>query len=219
MSPEASSQPHDDAREAISDYGRKLLDDDLTTGTGGNLSARLDEKHIAISPSGVPYEEIDPSDVPVVRTDGTVVEGTTEPSTELPMHLAVYDRRPDVDGVVHTHSPYATTFASLGESIPASHYLIAFTGTEVPVAEYETHATEALGDAAVDALGESFNAALLRNHGVLTADGSLEDAYTVALMVEYCARIHYQARAIGEPEVLPDDEIDRLRGKLDSYGQ
>ncbi|WP_324760769.1 class II aldolase/adducin family protein [Haloarcula montana] len=211
--------PHYDTRNAICEYGRSLLEDDLTTGTGGNLSARLDEDHIAISPSGVPYEEIAPSDVPVVRTDGTVVEGEIDPSTELPMHLEVYEQRPDVGGVVHTHSPYATTFASLGEAIPASHYLLAFTGTEVPVAEYETHATQALGDAAVEALGDSYNATLLRNHGVLTADDSLEDAYTVALMVEYCARIHHQACAIGEPEILPDEEIDRLRGKLDSYGQ
>ncbi|MBX0322140.1 class II aldolase/adducin family protein [Halomicroarcula sp. F13] len=211
--------PYHETRSAICEYGRSLLDDDLTTGTGGNLSARLDEDHVAISPSGIPYADIEPADVPVVRTDGTVVEGDVDPSTELPMHLEVYDQRPDVGGVVHTHSPYATTFASLGEAIPASHYLLAFTGSEVPVAEYETHATQALGDAAVEALGEDYHATLLRNHGVLTADESLEDAYTVALMVEYCARIHYQARAIGDPEILPDAEIERLQGKLDSYGQ
>lgn len=209
---------HYETRSAICEYGRNLLEDDLTTGTGGNLSARLDENHVAISPSGVPYEDIDLLDVSIVRTDGTVVEGDADPSTELPMHLAVYEQRSDVNGVVHTHSPYATTFASLGEAIPASHYLLAFTGSEVPVTEYETHATQALGEATVDALGESFNAALLRNHGVLTADTSLDDAYTVALMVEYCARIHYQARSIGDPEILPADEINRLRGKLDSYG-
>lgn len=208
-----------EARKAICDYGRSLLDDDLTTGTGGNLSARIDGDYIAISPSGVPYEEIEPPDVPVVRTDDTVVAGDVEPSTELPMHLAVYERRGDVGGVVHTHSPYATTFASLGEAIPASHYLVAFAGSEVPVAAYETHATQALGDAAVEALGESCDATLLRNHGVLTVGESLEDAYTVALMVEYCARIHYQARVIGDPEILPNEEIDRLREKLSSYGQ
>lgn len=210
---------YDEARESICEYGRQLLADDLTTGTGGNLSVRLDEDRIAISPSGIPYGEIDPEDVPVVSMDGTVVEGDAEPSTELPMHLAVYRERPDVGGVVHTHSPNATTFASLGEPIPASHYLISFTGTEVPVAEYETHATPKLGEAAVDALGEEFNATLLRNHGVLTADESLDDAYTVALMVEYVARIHYQARAIGDPEILPDEEIHRLTDKLDGYGQ
>lgn len=208
-----------DARRTICEYGRQLLADDLTTGTGGNLSARVGEDRIAISPSGVPYEDIEPADVPVVRTDGTVIKGDIEPSSELPMHLAVYEARPDVGGVVHTHSPYATTFASLGEPIPASHYLLAFAGSEVPVTRYETHATPEIGEAAVDALGEETSATLLRNHGVLTADASLEDAYTVAQMVEFCARIHHQARAVGEPEVLPDDEMERLAEKLDAYGQ
>lgn len=208
-----------DTRSTICEYGRSLPEDDLTTGTGGNLSARLDDDHVAISPSGIPYEEVAVEDVPVVRMDGTVVEGEADPSTELPMHLAVYRERPDVGGIVHTHSPYATTFASLGEAIPASHYLLAFAGTEVPVASYETHASEALGEAAVDALGDDFNATLLRNHGVLTADESLAAAYDVALMVEYCARIHHQARCIGDPEVLPDEEVEAVAAKLDSYGQ
>ena len=214
-----SQLTYEDERTAICDYGRSLLEDDLTTGTGGNLSVRLEADRIAISPSGVPYEDVNPKDVPVVDTDGTVLAGELDPSTELPMHLAVYAERPGVGGVVHTHSPYATTFASLGEAIPASHYLLSFTGSKVPVAEYRTHATTDLGEAAVDALGSEYNATLLRNHGVLTADESLEDAYTVALMVEYCARIHYQARAIGEPEILPDEEVDRLSRKLDNYGQ
>lgn len=210
---------YSDTRRTICEYGRQLLDDGLTTGTGGNLSARVDDDHVAISPSGVPYGEISPADVPVVRMDGSVVEGDFDPSTELPMHLAVYEARPDVGGVVHTHSPYATTFASLGEPIPASHYLVAFAGSKIPVAEYETHATPELGAAAVDALGDSFDATLLRNHGVLTASDTLDDAYTVALMVEFCARIHHQARAIGEPEILPDEEIARLSDKLEGYGQ
>jgi L-fuculose-phosphate aldolase len=214
----ATDESQYDARQRICEYGRGLLADDLTTGTGGNLSTRIDTDHIAISPSGIPYEEIEPPDVPIVRTDGTVVEGA-DPSTELPMHLAVYERRSDVGGVVHTHSPYATTFAALGEPIPASHYLVAFAGSEVPVAPYTTHATEALGETAVDALGDEYNATLLANHGVLAADESLDDAYTVAQMVEYCARIHYQASVVGDPEILPDEELDRLRGKLSAYGQ
>jgi L-fuculose-phosphate aldolase len=206
-------------RKEIREYGCQLLEDDLTTGTGGNLSVRLDDDRVAISPSGVPYEEVVIEDVPVTTTEGTAVSGAYDPSTELPMHLTVHEQRSDVEAVVHTHSPYATTFASLGEPIPASHYLVAFAGTEVPVTSYETHATQELGDAAVDALGESAKATLLRNHGVLTVGESLEDAYTVALMVEYCARIHYQAQAIGEPEILPDDEVERLQGKLDGYGR
>lgn len=214
----ASDRPDIEPRRTICEYGRRLLEDGLTTGTGGNLSVRIDENTIAISPSGVPYGDVTPEDVPVVTMDETVVDGLESPSTELPMHLAVYRARPDVGGVVHTHSPFATTFASLRQPIPASHYLVAFAGPEVPVADYRTHATPELGVAAVDALGEACNATLLANHGVLTVEESLESAYSVALMVEFCARIHQQACAIGNPELLPADEIERLEAKLDGYG-
>lgn len=210
--------PYHDERDAVREYGVELLERGLTEGTGGNLSVRIDDEHIAISPSGVPYGDVDVWDVPVVDFDGNVLAGDREPSTELPMHLAVYEKREDVGGIVHTHSPYATAYAALGESIPASHYLVAFAGTKVPVAEYRTHATPELGAAATDALGNEFNATLLKNHGVLTADDSLASAFDVAQMVEYCARIHHLASTVGTPDILPDDEIRRVQDKLESYG-
>ena len=207
-----------DKRDAIREYGVELIERGLTEGTGGNLSVRIDDEHIAISPSGVPYSDIDVWDVPVVDLDGNVLTGDREPSTELPMHLAVYTQRDDVGGVVHTHSPYATSFAALGKPIPASHYLVAFAGTHVPVAEYRTHATPELGEAATEALGDEFNATLLKNHGVLTAGDSLASAFDVAEMVEYCARIHHLASTVGTPDILSDDEIRRIQGKLENYG-
>lgn len=213
-----TEDPYHDERDAIREYGIELIERGLTEGTGGNLSMRIDDEHIAISPSGVPYSEIDVWDVPVVDLDGNVLTGDREPSTELPMHLAVYERRDDVGGVVHTHSPYATSFAALGEPIPASHYLVAFAGTHIPVAEYRTHATPELGEAATKSLGDEFNATLLKNHGVLTADDSLTSAFDVAEMVEYCARIHHLASTVGTPDILPDEEIRRIQGKLESYG-
>lgn len=217
MSQENQELYHDE-RKAIRDYGVELLEQGLTEGTGGNLSVHVDDDRVAISPSGIPYDDIAVWDVPVVDLDGTVITGDREPSTELPMHLSVYRRRDDVDGVVHTHSPYATAFAALGRPIPASHYLVAFAGTEVPVADYETHATAELGSKATDALGEEHHATLLKNHGVLTAADSLSSAFDVAQMVEYCARVHHLASTVGEPDVLPDEEIRRVQGKLESYG-
>lgn len=211
-------QLHHEERESICEYGIRLLEEDLTTGTGGNLSVRIDDEHVAISPSGISYDEIAVWDVPVVDLDGTIITGDCEPSTELPMHLSVYEQRDDVRGIVHTHSPYATTFAALGEPIPASHYLVARAGTEVPVARYETHATPELGTAATDALGEEFNATLLKNHGVLTAADSLASAFDVALMVEFCARIHHLASTVGDPHILSDTEIRQVQDKLDGYG-
>jgi len=205
-------------RTTVSELGARMLADGLTKGTGGNISIRAGDT-VAISPSGMPYDEITPADVPLVDYEGAVVEGDRTPSSEVRMHTGVLREREDVGAVVHTHSPYASTFASLAEPIPASHYLIAFAGDEVPVAGYDVPGSEALGGLAADALGDEYNACLLQNHGVLTVGENLEAAYENALMVEYCARIHYQATDIGEPELLPDEEIDTLFERFADYGQ
>ncbi|AGB37091.1 class II aldolase/adducin family protein [Natronococcus occultus] len=219
---EATEVPVGDAlqaeRAAVSELGRQMLEDGLTKGTGGNVSSRNGEE-VAINPSGVPYEEITPETVPLVDLQGEQVAGKLPASSESPMHTAIYRAREDVGGVVHTHSPYASTFASLQEPIEASHYLIAFAGDQVPVTAYETPATEALGELAVEALGDEYGACLLGNHGVITIGESVEEAYEIALMTEYCARIHYQARSVGEPKILADTEIKTLTERFADYGQ
>ena len=204
-------------RQAVGETGVAMLEQGLTKATGGNVSGRVGDDYVAVSPSGIPYEEIDPADVPVVDLDAELVDGELKPSAETPMHTAVYRKRDDVGGIIHTHSPYASTFASLSEPIEASHYLIAYAGDEVPVAPYETYGTEELGAVAAETLGDEYNACLLENHGVLTVGETIEGAFETALMVEYCARIHFQARAIGEPTILPDEEVDRLVDRFDSY--
>ncbi|MFB6122181.1 MAG: class II aldolase/adducin family protein [Haloferacaceae archaeon] len=208
----------DDARRDVRAYGRRLVDEGLTTGTGGNLSARVDD-HVAVSPSGVPYEEISPQDVPVLSLAGERVGEGREPSVELDLHLAAYRARDDVGGVVHTHSPYATTYAALGEPIPAVHYLVAAAGGPVPVAPYARFGTEELADVAVETLGTERDACLLANHGVVAVGDSLPDAFETAVAVEYAARIAYQAAAIGDPVELDADRISDLRDALDDYGR
>ncbi|WP_229123076.1 class II aldolase/adducin family protein [Halapricum desulfuricans] len=205
-------------REKVSELGREMLEQGLTKGTGGNISVRSGDR-VAISPSGMDYTEITPEDVPVVDLDGNRIEGDRKPSSEIAMHTGILRERDDVGGVVHNHSPYASTFASLGEPVPASHYLIAFVGDEIPVAPYETYGTPELAEAALEALGEEYNACLLENHGVVAVGGSVDAAFEVAMMVEYCARIHYQAVSIGEPNVLPDEEVDTLIERFAGYGQ
>jgi L-fuculose-phosphate aldolase len=219
-SPAVAPDPEEleDERQLVADLGRQMLADELTKGTGGNVSVRNGDR-VAINPSGIPYEDVDASTVPLVTVDGEQIAGAKAASSETPMHTAIYRERDDVGGVVHTHSPYASTFASLGEPITASHYLIAFAGDQIPVTEYVEPASEALGQEAVDTLGDEYNACLLKNHGVIAVGGSLEAAYEVALMVEYCARIHYQALSVGDPEILPDEEIDNLLERFADYGQ
>lgn len=204
------------AQERIAQKGREILEEGLTQRTSGNVSLRLDADRVAISPSGVPYHEITPDDVPIVSLDGDALRGDREPSSETPMHTEVYQHRDDVDGIVHTHSPYATTFASLGATIEPAHYLMAFAGQEVRTAEYGRNGTAELAHKAMDTLGDD-NAVLLRNHGVLAVGPSLEDAHNVASRVEYCARIYYQASQLGDPELVEEDEMEDLIDYFQDY--
>lgn len=206
-------------REQVGDLGRRMLEQDLTYGTGGNVSVRESDR-VAMSPSGVPYEEVTADNVPLVNLDGERVDGDLKPSNETPMHTIIYREREDVGAIIHTHSPYASTFASLNQPIPASHYLIAYIGQEIPVAGYEPPGTEALGRLAADNMGNDHDAVLLKNHGVIAVGPTAEAAFEVAMMVEYCAQIHYQACAIGEPEILPKEAVSDLRTMFtEEYGQ
>jgi L-fuculose-phosphate aldolase len=204
-------------RETVTDTGVDMVAQELTKGTGGNVSARTDDGNVVISPSGVPYDDIDLEEVPAVTVNGEQVAGDLSPSSETPMHTTVYAGRADIGGIVHTHSPYASTFASLREPIPASSYLIAYAGHEVPVAGYAPPGSEELANDALDALGETTNACLLANHGVLAIGDSVKKAFENALIVEHCARIQYQASAIGDPVVLSDREVDDLITGFDDY--
>jgi len=210
--------PLEAERTKVSELGKEMLEQGLTKGTGGNISARNGDQ-VAISPSGVPYKEISPDDVPIVDLNGNQVAGKRDPSSEVAMHTGILREREDVGGVVHNHSPYATTFASLGEPIPASHYLIAYVGDKIPVAPYERFATPELAEAALDTLGQEYSACLLENHGVVTVGQNVDAAFEVAMMVEYCARIHYQALDIGEPNILSDEEVDGLIESFEGYGE
>ncbi|HOI16311.1 MAG TPA: L-fuculose-phosphate aldolase [Geobacteraceae bacterium] len=206
-------------RDDITFFGRKLLAAGLTTGTGGNLSIfSHGDGLIAISPSGVEYEEMTPADVPVVDFSGVTVEGRRKPSSELDFHRALYRRRADIRAVVHTHSVYATTMACLNWEIPAVHYLVAFSGHKVPLAPYATFGTPELAANVAESIGD-FNAVLLANHGLVTVGENLATAFAVAEEIELVARIYYQAKCIGDPVILPDGEMSRVVEKFASYGR
>lgn len=206
-------------REEIVRFGRKLVSARLTSGTGGNLSV-MDRGAglVAISPSGMEYDETEPADVPVLDLDGTGVDGERRPSSELGFHLALYRQRPDIRAVVHTHSVYATTMACLQWEIPAVHYLVAFSGHKVPLAPYATFGTPELADSVAESIG-GHNAVLLANHGLVTVGPNLATAFAVAEEIELVARIYYQARCIGEPAIVPHDEMERVIAKFAVYGQ
>lgn len=212
----SQTRPMEAEREAVATLGLEMLERGLTTGSGGNVSVRSGDR-VAVSPSGIPYADVTPSAVPIVDLDGVQRSGELAPSNETPMHTLLYQHREDIRGVIHTHSPYACTFASLGQPIPASHYLIAYAGKEIPVAGYEPPGTEALGRLAVDAMGADHDACLLQNHGVMAVGENGQGALETAEMVEFCARIHYQAVAIGEPVIMDDADLEYLLEMFGTY--
>jgi len=206
-------------RSLIVDYGKRLLASGLTVGTGGNLSV-FDRAsgYVAISPSGLDYENTQPEDIVIVDMKGVIVDGQRRPSSEFAMHSGMYEKRPDINAVVHTHSAFATTLACLECSLPAVHYLIGFAGKEVKCAPYATFGTQELADSACRTIGED-KAVLLAHHGLLTAGADIGEAFMVAEQVEYCAELYWRARAIGKPDVIPDSEMNRIIDKFNDYGR
>jgi L-ribulose-5-phosphate 4-epimerase len=199
----------------------ELLRWGLVTWTSGNVSGRDPQTgNIVIKPSGVPYEELTPDNMVVVDLDGGVVEGPLRPSVDTATHLYVYRHRPDIGGVVHTHSPYATSFAALGESIPV--YLTAMGdefGTEIPISAYCEIGGEQIGREIVRCIGDS-PAILIRSHGVFTIGPDARSAVKAAVMTEDVAKTVHLALQRGQPAPLPPDEVARLRrAYLENYGQ
>lgn len=206
-------------RHQIVKYGKKLVTTNLTNGTGGNLSMINREKEmIAISPSGMDYFETTPEDIVITDLNGNIIEGHNKPSSEFNFHLALYDHKPQINAVVHTHSVYATTLACLGWELPAVHYMVAFSGNKVPVATYETFGTEALANAIIEGI-EDYNAILLANHGLITTANNIETAFAAAEEIEFTARVYYQSKSIGEPVILNDQQMNVVIEKFKTYGQ
>jgi L-fuculose-phosphate aldolase len=206
-------------RRQIVFYGKKMITAGLTRGTGGNLSIyRRRENLIAISPSGIDYFDTRAADVTVVDTGGARVEGKRVPSTEMPMHLAVYARRNDLHALVHTHSPFATTLACLQLDLPPLHYALGFAGAAVRCAPYATFGSAQLARAAVRSM-QNAKAVLLANHGLLAGGRTLAEAFYVAEMVEYCAELYCRALSLGKPKIISAREMRRVSGKLSTYGK
>lgn len=193
----------------------------LVTWTGGNVSARDPESGlVVIKPSGVMYEDLRPEDHVVVDLEGDIVEGTLKPSSDTASHLYIYRHRPDVNGVVHTHSPYATAFAALGKPIPV--YLTAIAdefGGPIPCAGFALIGGEEIGQQVVEHIGSSA-AVLLKNHGVFTIGGTVRDAVKAAVMVEDIARSVWLALQLGQPDEIPAEDVAKLHHRYKYvYGQ
>ena len=188
----------------------------LVVGTAGNVSARAGEL-IAVTPSGLDYAELSAELVGVHRLDGEPVEAPLRPSSELPLHLAVYAAT-GAGAIVHTHSPAATATSALVDEVPAIHYQVAAFGGPVAVARYATYGTDELAASVVAALAGR-SACLMANHGAVTTGPDLRTALTRARALEWVCDVYLRAAAAGQPRLLPADEIEKVVAKLAGYGQ
>ncbi len=160
---------------------------------------------------GDPYNELNPVDTVVVDTTGKILEGN-RPSSELPLHLAIYEARPDVRAIIHTHSIYATACAVAGEAIPPSlEEMVQAVGGGVEVADYALPGTLELAQNAVAGLGGYLSAVLLSNHGAVACGPSLKEALLVAELVEKAAQIHSIAKQLGGVRRLCDEDVQLMR--------
>jgi L-ribulose-5-phosphate 4-epimerase len=208
-------------RQQVFEGNRMLPEAGLVTWTSGNVSGRDPETgHIVIKPSGVRYEAMRPEQMVVVDLAGRVIQGDLKPSVDAATHLYVYRHRPDVMGMVHTHSTFATAFAAVGKPIPVVLTAIADEfGGPIPLGDYCQIGGEEIGRELVRSIGDS-RAILIKNHGVFTIGPTVEAAVKAAVMVEDVARTVYYAMQLGQPDEIPPDEVARAHQVyLNDYGQ
>jgi len=208
-------------REKLWQLHLELPKQNLVAWTSGNVSERDKETgYVVIKPSGVRYEDLRPEHMVVVDLEGNVVEGNLKVSSDTASHLYIYRNRPDVNGVVHTHSAYATAFAAVGKSIPV--YLTAQAdefGGSIPCGGFALIGGEEIGRVVLESIGDS-KAVLLKNHGVFTIGSSAEAAVKAAVMVEDIAHTVWLALQIGRPDEISPELVEKLHYRYTHvYGQ
>ncbi|GAA3803460.1 class II aldolase/adducin family protein [Cellulomonas soli] len=196
-------------REEILYWCRESVRTGLNFNTQGNISVRLPEHEaIVITPSGIRYDVLTPDEMVVVGYDGVVREGDLFPSTETDVHLAHYRRRPEVNAIVHTESPYVNVFGALGKDIdPVLLNMVLYAKGAVPVMPFEFSTNSAFGERSAEILGDAVNAVVWANHGLLSVGEDLPGAFKVAVAVEANAQVLAGALALGTPRLLDLAEI------------
>jgi len=190
--------------ETVLAAAKELNDRGLVEGSSGNLSARIDEGHVCMTPSSIPYDEMVLDDLVVVDVDGNVVDGHRGPTSEKALHLACYRRYPEVGAVIHSHAVHATMFAVARQPIPAAIEEVAvYIGGDVPVCEYTMTGTDELGEVVAEQLAERA-AVLVANHGMVTVGPTMAKAMHAATLVERTAQIVHGARLLGQVHAVPE---------------
>ena len=191
------------ARDRVSSVSRRLAAAGLVFGTAGNVSERVGEL-IAITPTGAALKDLTADQITVIDRDGRVVDGELAPTSELDLHLGVYERY-GAGAVVHTHAPVATAVSCVVDELPCIHYQMLLLGGTVRVAPYRTFGTPALAEVTLDAL-EDRMAALMANHGAIVWAQDREHAFAQSELLEWACTVYWRAAAIGTPRALDDED-------------
>jgi L-fuculose-phosphate aldolase len=195
----------DTERRRLADACRRLASEGLVIGTAGNLSVRVDDRVLA-TPTGCVFSEVSGDDMTVVDLEGEVQDGGLAPTSELGLHLGVYDRYEWAGAVVHTHAPMATAVGCVVAELPPIHYQMLGLGGSVRVAPYATFGTDELHENVLAAL-DGHTAALMQNHGALTCGHTLDSALEAAFLLEWACSLYWHAKQIGEPSVLTEEQL------------
>ena len=205
-----SERSAQEIKEAVLRSAKEMLRSGLVEGTSGNLSGRLPDGNVVMTPSSLDYEQMELEDLVVVDPDGEVLEGERAPTTEKALHLACLRAHDDIGGVIHSHAMFASMFAVTRQPLPCViEEFDVFVGGEVPVAGYELTGSDELGEE-VARWVESRGAVLMANHGLLTVGKDIENAMKVAHLVERTAQIIWGARQLGELVPLPASTLERF---------
>ncbi len=206
----------DEARDAVLAAATELDRRGLVEGSSGNVSARIDDERVCLTPSSIPYEVMTTDDMVVVDLEGNVLEGDKSPTTERALHLSCYRAYPEIGGVIHSHPVYATMFAVARQPVPAAIEEVAiYIGGDIEVCEYTMTGTDELGEEVASHLADRA-ATLLANHGMVTVGKTVEKALHAAAVVERTAMIVWGARLLGETHSLPE-KVNRDFGGVYRY--
>ena len=205
------------ARVEIINAAKKMAGQNMLPGSWGNISVRVDEETFAVTPSGHGYDNLMPQDIVIVDATGNTLDGTLIPSSELPLHLAIYKAQPDAEAVVHTHSIYASACAAARRDIPPLiEDMVQIMGGPVHCAEYALPGTDELAQNVINAMGGK-RAALMANHGVACWGTTLDEAMMVAGIVEKAAQLYCITHSIGGAVLLPQSDIDAMHGFYEAH--
>ena len=202
-------------RAEVAQTALGLLTTGLIVNTSGNVSIRMGE-HVVITPSGRDYKSLTPRDIAVVDLKGNVVDGEMLPSSETPLHQAVYESNPEVGAIVHVHSVYATAVSTILDQLPAIHYQMTDLGGAVPVAPYRTFGTDELAEVTSQAL-QGRSAVIMKNHGSLTTANTLDKALGRCVTLEWCSKVYLKALSAGSPNILSADEMALAQQQMDNF--